>query len=448
MSDEEELIIDIYNAFNPARPLEANDRFYVDCSEVRGDENIFRELGRKIIFSDESTCQLYTGHRGVGKSTELLRLKDYLEKNHCFVVYFQADQEDIDSEDTQYTDILLACTRHLLEDLEGCANSDPLINWLKSRWESLRQLGLTEVAFEGGNLQVNIPLFAKITANLRASPSTRQKIREQLDAHTVSLTEALNQFIKEAKGKLPDQKSKLVVIADNLDRIARVKREDGDTNHEEIFIDRCNQLKALDCHIIYTIPISLLYSSAATDLQDNYSDPQVLPMIMVRTPEEEVHQLGLDKLKEMIAKRVHEFAPTKDLETEIFDSLETLNRLCLMSGGHVRQLMRFVRTALQEIDNLPISAKSVQRAITKARNTYRLGVEDNDWEKLVQASLTKQVRNQDEYRSLLFSRYLLEYRYLTPEGEIKRWHDTHPLLKDVEEFQEALKKVEANESQS
>mgnify|MGYP000724551841 CR=1 FL=1 len=101
MSDEE-LIIKIYNAFNPARPLEANDRFYVDCSEVRGDESIFRELGKKIIFSEESTCQLYTGHRGVGKSTELLRLKDYLEKKGCFVVYFQADQEDIDSEDSEW----------------------------------------------------------------------------------------------------------------------------------------------------------------------------------------------------------------------------------------------------------------------------------------------------------------------------------------------------------
>ncbi|WP_353736013.1 MULTISPECIES: hypothetical protein [unclassified Okeania] len=46
------------------------------------------------------TCQLYAGHRGAGKSTELLRLKQYLESQKIFVVYFAADEQDIDAEDT------------------------------------------------------------------------------------------------------------------------------------------------------------------------------------------------------------------------------------------------------------------------------------------------------------------------------------------------------------
>ena len=33
-------------------------------------------------------------------------------------MYFAADREDVDAEDTQYTDILLACTRHLLVGLQ------------------------------------------------------------------------------------------------------------------------------------------------------------------------------------------------------------------------------------------------------------------------------------------------------------------------------------------
>ncbi|NJO10986.1 MAG: hypothetical protein HC840_24850 [Leptolyngbyaceae cyanobacterium RM2_2_4] len=65
----------IYNAFDPFEPLPAGDPVYVNCSKVRGAENILLDLGRQILLSDRLTHQLYTGHRGAGKSTELLRLR-------------------------------------------------------------------------------------------------------------------------------------------------------------------------------------------------------------------------------------------------------------------------------------------------------------------------------------------------------------------------------------
>jgi len=90
---------------------------------VRSKANIVSEVRRKILRSNLPTCQLYTGHRGVGKTTELRRLKAYLEERGCFVVYFPATDSDIDSQDAQYTDILLACARHILEDLKDCAKA-------------------------------------------------------------------------------------------------------------------------------------------------------------------------------------------------------------------------------------------------------------------------------------------------------------------------------------
>lgn len=171
MANDLELLKKIYNAFDPFRPLPAGDPVYVDCREVRGDGDILVELGREILLSDRRTCQIYGGHRGGGKSTELLRLKKYLEDNGCFVVYFAADEEDIDPEDAQYTDILLACTRHLLEELKN-ANPQPLLNWLQERWQSLRDLALTEIALESLSVEGQISQFAKITGNLRAVPKS------------------------------------------------------------------------------------------------------------------------------------------------------------------------------------------------------------------------------------------------------------------------------------
>lgn len=88
-----DLLTEIYSSFEPFQP--PSKEAYVDCQEVRGGWEVVRELGRKITRSKQPTCQLYTGHRGVGKSTELLRLCEYLEQEKYCVVYFAADNEDI-----------------------------------------------------------------------------------------------------------------------------------------------------------------------------------------------------------------------------------------------------------------------------------------------------------------------------------------------------------------
>ena len=56
-----EILRSIYNAFDPFEPLEAGSPVYVNCSAVRGDENILVDVGRQITYSDRITHQLYTG---------------------------------------------------------------------------------------------------------------------------------------------------------------------------------------------------------------------------------------------------------------------------------------------------------------------------------------------------------------------------------------------------
>lgn len=170
------------------------------------------------------------------------------------MVYFAADEEDIDSEDAQYTDILLACTRRLLKDLKEIASPRPILDWLESRWEDLKDLALTPIEFKSMVVEVQLAQFAKLTANLRAVPELRQKIRQKIDPYTVTLIQVLNEFLADPKKNLLSKgKTQLVVIVDNLDRMVLVK--DGDrTNYEEVFLDRSEQLQALDCQI-YTVTV-------------------------------------------------------------------------------------------------------------------------------------------------------------------------------------------------
>jgi hypothetical protein len=435
--ESEKFLTNLYNAFDPFYPLPAGDPQYVDCREVRGDGDIIEDLGRKIKLSQRMTCQLYAGHRGAGKSTELLRLQEYLQNQGCFVVYFAADEQDINPEDTEYTDILLACTRHLLEELRN-ANSKPLRDWMRDRWEDLKDLAVTEVSFETLTLESQIAQFAKLTANVRTVPSLRQKIRDKINPHTTTLIDALNEFIRDAKKKLPDKSSQLAVIADNLDRIVPFSQDGKRSNLDEIFLDRTEQLKALDCHVIYTIPISMVYSNRATELINNYNDPQVLPMIMVQNPDGSTNEAGLAKIKELIEKRVKQVNPNQSLETGLFDSRETLERLCLMSGGHVRNLLLMMQEAITRTEELPITAKAAQRAITQARDVYRRTPEEGEWQILAKVSHTQRILNDEQHRNLLFSRCILEYRYYDEEGEMQPWYDVHPLIKGIKQFKDSL----------
>lgn len=440
----EDLLIQIYNAFDPKRPLEPNDPFYVDCHDVRGQENIINEVGRNITRSDQPKYQLYTGHRGVGKSTELRRLRQYLQSQQRQVVYFEAT-DDLDDTDAQYTDILLACTRHLLETLKEEANPGPLVNWLQSRWQSLKDLALTEIAFDNLSVEGQIAQFAKLTATMRQVPSTRQKIREQVDIHSISLIKALNEFIAEAQQN--SEAHELVIIADNLDRIGLIPREGGKTNHDEIFIDHSSQMCQLACNVIYTVPISLVYSNRAAQLRDNYGDCHVLPMVMVRLKDGTIHPPGLAKMKQLIQQRVKQFTDMA-LVPEIFESDAVLDSLCLISGGHMRELMQLMQTALNWTDALPIRRQAMLRAIAKGREDYRNAVDEVDWAKLAEVAQTKRIPNDDDYRELLFNRCVLEYRMVQEsedDFQTVRWHDVHPLIQKLEAFEQAVQRYQKSQ---
>lgn len=457
---DEQFISDVYNQFSPDYPLPDEDSRYVSCREVRGDDNIIRAVGRKITLSDVPTYQLYTGHRGGGKSTEIAHLKAYLEEKGCRVIYFEAD-EYIDTNDVNYTDILLACTRRIVEELTEVTTEDDqnlVYRWFVKRFNELLNLGFSEQEIENWSLELGLSPLVKIIASLKTVPSQRQAIREKIKDNQDSFNAILNEFIEKAKENLKGkQRSKLVVIADNLDRIILQRRKDGSNNYEEIFIDQSYNLQSINCHVVYTAPISLIYSKPGLATKEIYGTTEVLPMIMVRNKDGTPCQKGIDKIKEIIEKRV-DYAtkpflaqqnltpqgnqPLEITVDDLFDSHETLTKLCQMTGGHVREIMLLMQEAISRIDYFPITLKAMNAAIATSRNVLRAQVDHQDWEKLVYVSQHKAIINETEYRELLFSRCVLEYREEVVddlgEDDVIVWHDVHPLIENIKEFKNAV----------
>ena len=442
---EDELISEIYSAFEPFNP--PPEGTYVNCDNVRGRWNIQRELGNQIVRSQQPTCQLYSGHRGVGKTTELLQLRGFLEKKGYEVVYFEA-QNDVELQDAEYADILLACTKNLVQAIQ-LKGDNPLLDWMKSRWQSLKDLALTEVEWNDLKLEQQLGLFSKMTANIRAVPDLRRELRKRLNDSTPSLIAALNSFIEQAQAEMPAERKGIVIIADNLDRIAE-NTSSGRSNFDEIYLNRSELMSGLSCHVIYTVPIQMIYSPRVTRLENNYGKPDILPMVMVRSLAGELNPLGIDKLKEIICRRLHRIdarlVEPEYLENYVFDSAETLGRLCAMSGGHMRVLMQLLQKSIDWIEELPITAEAAQIAIEEQRDTYRTAIMGDRLITLAQTHISKEFDGEETSLEMLLNRCLVEYRYYDESSQLKQWCDVHPLIEGFDQFQRALAKLESPQS--
>ncbi len=430
-----------FKACNPAKTLimgNPDDRqYYINFSGVRGGR-IVEELGRTIslLSPEEPTCQLFTGHIGCGKSTELFRLKAQLEQQDFHVVYFESSQ-DLDMADVDISDILLSIARSVSENLEsiGISLKPKYFTKLFGEIKDFLQTPV-ELSVEG-ELSVGI---AKITARTKDSPQMREKLRQHLEPRTQGILEAINaEIIQPAIEKLKARgKNGLVVIIDNLDRVDPRPVHGGRSQPEYLFIDRGSQLRRLKCHVVYTIPLSLMFSNEYETLKNRLGGgvaPKILPMVPIQSRDGREFPKGMALLRQLVLTRAFpKVEPHSRLELieEVFDSMETLDRLCRISGGHIRNLLGLLYNCLQQEDP-PFSRSCLESVIKGYRDDLALAVEDWEWELLLQVVQQQCVKGEKEYQTLLRSMFVYEYR-----DDLGRWFGINPALAETPIFKSAI----------
>lgn len=430
------------------KPLVGDDiaRYYVDLSAVRKTEAI-EIVSTKLTYQNpgEFDTILFTGHRGCGKSTELKRIQSRWE-NEYRVIYIEFDLE-LDVNDTEYTDLYLLLIKQLADDLtELRLKFDPEIlksfeSWFKEVTKETEETVQSSVSIETeASAGAEIPFISKLTAKLigqiRGSSQQKQVIRETLKRNTSRLLRDINLLFKDAFEKLrrkyPDRYEKgFLVIVDNLDRVSP---EVG--NH--LFFDYNSQLQGLDCTIIYTVPISVIYSDKnVSNLFE--SNLNIVPMVNIYEFNRSECDLGhnqqkLDGVASLIEQRV-------DVDAVFADRQQLLD-LAKASGGHVRQLMQITRSAC---------LTATTRRHTKIFGedvTYALNQQQFDFERstptpeyyttLARVCLEKDVAKDPMGQRLLFNLSVLEYN-----GN-SRWNYVNPLVKQSYAFQQALRSIQGN----
>ncbi|OBQ40684.1 MAG: KAP family P-loop domain-containing protein [Anabaena sp. CRKS33] len=431
-----------YQACNPSRPLmieNLDDRsYYIDFASVRGGK-IIEALLRTItrISPNIPTCQLFTGHLGCGKSTELLRLKAELEAQNFHVVYFESTCV-LEMVDIDITDILLAIAGLVSKSIEAMKLRVQPTYFTKLFSEVVDFLQTPIELGVEAELSVGI---GKITTKTKESPHLRRRLRDYLEPRTENILQSINkELLDRANLELKARGKKgLVVIVDNLDRVAIRPLPSGRSLPEYLFIDRGDQLRKLNCHIVYTIPLALTFSNDSAQLQHRLGGglaPKILPMIPVRQRSGEINIEGLELMRQMVLARAFPHSsPAKRLNliTQLFDNSDSLDRLCLISGGHVRDLLGLLFDCLREQDP-PFDRNCVELVIRRQRDYRANAIDMNESELIFQVIQEQRVKGDIEYDLLLRSLFVFEYR--DHQGV---WFAINPVLAETEKFKSWLK---------
>ena len=448
-----------YQACNPSNTLNMENakdrRYYINFSDVRGSQ-IIEEMQRTIVrlYPNQPTCQLFTGHIGCGKSTELLRLKYQLEQQDFHVVYFESSQ-DLVMADVDITDILLAIAYQVSKSLEKAQvnlQDKGLKAFMKGIVEFLQQTEFSgELSLPGfGNIKASTEGkfsissgIGKLTANIKNSTKLRHRLRQYIEPRTDTLLEEINEqlllpAIEELK--LQDKKG-LVVIVDNLDRIDN-KPKAGSTQPQYLFIERGEQLKRLNCHVIYTIPLVLTFSNEFNRLRNRFGvEPKVLPMVQVQLRNGDKCEQGIDLLRQLVlAKAFSKEKPEQRLNfvEEVFDNSDTLEHLCKISGGHIRNLLVILYSCLQKKDP-PISYFCLRDVIRRQKDNQIRAITDDEWILLRQVAQDKQVKGVEEYQTLVRSMFVFEY-----QDEQGGWFGVNPIFSDAKQLKASEENILLN----
>ncbi|MDR3635844.1 MAG: hypothetical protein P4L84_18725 [Isosphaeraceae bacterium] len=428
----------LYRACNPNESLEPTDDRYVNCDEVRG-AHVVEAFERCLRLADPEKPEVkpFAGHRGVGKTSELYRLRASLERppsaqkpSSFQVVYFDVSQA-LDVNDLDFPDLLVCTVAEVQRQLRDAniEGFDPVTTYLQRLWDDVKQTLGTKVLLK--EAKVAVP-FGDLTAEIKNRPDARAQLREAVNLRSTDLLEAVNDLLTVARVKLLERgKDGLVLIIDGLDKMVRRELKDGKTTtHDRLFLDRADQLASLNAHTIYTVPISLFYSPRTAQVEHAFGEHNVpVSMINLRGPgrsDPTPETAGMKVMGKMIEARCrHAGVKVGDA----FDAPETAHYLCAMTGGHPRHLMMFLRSSLGAIESLPITRKAAETAVRNYANSLLREIPDAYWEKLRAFAKPSEDMPSDElHQEMLYLLHVFEYMNGRP------WYEVNPVIRTLPKY--------------
>lgn len=408
-----------------------SEEYYVASIHGLGDRDPVQELADQIDFADSAGAYLFTGNRGTGKTTELLRLGRILQSNGCEVFY--ADMTDYlnMSQSIEVSDFLISLMGAFSEKVAERFGEDPgKPGFFERVWNFLKT---TEVSFPEIKLPAG-PVEFKVA--LHENPTFRQALQKGVRGYVEQLFKQAREFALETvnriRSKRGDENLKVVFIVDSVERLRGVGDNDDVRevfkSAETLFSAHADKLRFTGLSVVYTVPPYL--QALAGALGASYAGGRIyaLPSVHIyqgkpKDGEPAIpYKDGLDKLVSIIDKRYPQW---RDFFKE-----GQLSRLAQNSGGDLRDFFRMLRLAVtraHRVDALPFADAVISDAEDAVRgDMLPIAKDDAQWLARVSKSHKAELDSLGDltdFARLQQGKYLLHYR----NGE--DWYDVHPLLR-------------------
>jgi hypothetical protein len=430
-SSDRDLLRRIYRdladeALSPESP------FYEPVFDVLGLEDPVETMSTLIDFDGLESIRLFSGFRGSGKTTQLRRLQQVMERQGYFVLYADALEYVNAAEPIEITELLMAMAGAFSDALEHELGKDIA---RESFWTRIWTFLNSEVSFKEAGLKLEgaPKTGVDLKFELRAATSFREKLQKQLAPRLKELKDQVDIFFEDGVKLIRKSRGedvRVVFIFDQLEQLRGTAQTEEIVirSVERIFSIHSGLLKIPYVHTVFTAPPWLKFVLPGTIQITLLSTIHLWNNDESRSPcapaREIFHSLVKRRLGEEGLQRLFGAEPAQ---------LAALDRIIDVCGGHYRDLMIILRRIViraTSLAKLPIPESLVEGAISATRRDFLpIAQDDAKWldeigrvrETALPSATAEPVNRLARFLDNHFVLYFVN-------GD--EWYDIHPLIRD------------------
>jgi hypothetical protein len=353
----------------------------------------------------------FSGHRGCGKTTELLHILSHPEIQKKFWPINFSIRDETDIVDLDFRDVLLAIGSRMYRTYRQAGGEipDQLMKELNS-WRGRVEQEVKTVLSGQSQYEFGASLdsfFVNAGMKMKLEPKTRIELRQVFEKDITGLIAVINTIaaaIRARENRIP------LMLIDDMDKPDLDKAT-------AIFHDQREIMMQPNCAIVYTVSSALFYSKEFDAIRDQAIFLPNINLHQRLEPERHIRD-GYETLRRFTHVRMD---PALVEEQALEDAIT-------YSGGVFREMARIMRSAIGRARRRQarrIDGNDVEWAATEIRNEYRRILDRNDLAYLRKIHEHNRLEYHERLRPLLQLLAILEYR----DGE--NWCDVHPVLRKL-----------------